>query len=191
VQSPRGSFLLAAMLFVWLGISCGREFLLNREETPAFYVENRRGIVLLLGRGFPLPGVHQFSDGITPEGVIKMTGLRVSDELSRNLGLARSLNDGNAMDVVVVDGEVVEFKKFWMPASQRMALGVPLHPDRMTTEDWEELPGIGSKLAKAIEMERQQNGDFGSIAGLQRVKGIGLKRLAAWEKYFHSCSQDF
>jgi competence protein ComEA len=71
-----------------------------------------------------------------------------------------------------------------MPAAQRMALRIPLHPDRMSAEDWEALAGIGPGLAKAIEMERQQNGDFGSLAGLQRVKGIGSKRLAAWENFF-------
>jgi competence protein ComEA len=73
-----------------------------------------------------------------------------------------------------------------MPAAQRMALGIPLHPERMSVEDWEALAGIGPKLAQAIEVERQQNGDFGSLAGLQRVKGIGSKRLAAWEKYFQA-----
>jgi competence protein ComEA len=71
-----------------------------------------------------------------------------------------------------------------MPASQRMALGIPLHPDRMSGEDWEALAGIGPRMALAIEEDRQRNGDFGSLARLQRVKGVGPKRLAGWEQFF-------
>jgi competence protein ComEA len=147
-------------------------------------VEKRRGIAVLLGEGFPVPGVHQFSDGATVQGVIKMTGLVVGSVLLGNPSLTRALTDGEALNVVVIDGEVIEITALWMPAAQRMALGIPLHPDRMSAEDWEALAGIGPKLALAIEKERQQNGDFGGLTGLQRVKGIGSKRLAAWKKFF-------
>jgi competence protein ComEA len=184
VQPPRGTLLLVVLLLFSLVVAHGREFFLEREEPPAFSVEKRRGIAVLLGEGFPAHGVHQFSDGVTVQGVIKMTGLAVGSGLLGNPRLTRALTDGEALNAVVVDGEVFEITTLWMPAAQRMALGIPLHPDRMSVEDWESLAGIGPKLALAIEKERQQNGDFGALAGLQRVKGIGSKRLAAWEKFF-------
>ena len=186
MRTPRGTLLLVALLLLGLVVVYGREFFLDREGPPAFSVEKRQGIAVLLGDGFPWTGVHQFSDGVTAQSVIKMTGLAVRSELAGNPRLTRSLTDGEALNVVVVDSEVTEMTGLWMPAAQRMALGIPLRPDRMSIEDWEALAGIGPRLAQAIEMERQQNGDFGSLAGLQRVKGIGSKRLAAWEKYFQA-----
>jgi competence protein ComEA len=185
VQPPRGTLLLVALLLLGL-IVHGREFFLYKEGPPAFSVEKRQGIAVLLGEGFPGSGVHQFSDGVTAQGVIKMTGLAVGSELLGNPCLTRPLTDGEALNIVVINSEVTEIKALWMPAAQRMALGIPLHPERMSVEDWEALAGIGPKLAQAIEVERQQNGDFGSLAGLQRVKGIGSKRLVAWKKFFQA-----
>ena len=39
------------------------------------------------------------------------------------------------------------------------------------------LPGIGEKLAEAIILDRNQNGPFKIPADLQRVKGIGPKKV--------------
>lgn len=184
MRPPRGTLLLVALLLTVLAVSCGRELFLDREAPPAFFVEKRQGIAVLLGEGFSGPGVHQFSDGITPLGVIKMTGLGVSPELFANPLLARPLADGEALDVVVTEAQAAELIRFWMPAAQRIALGIPLHPDRMSRTDWEALAGIGPRMAQAIEEERQRNGDFGSLEGLARVKGVGPKRLAGWKKFF-------
>jgi competence protein ComEA len=184
VQPPRGTLLLVALLLLGLVVAFGREFFLDREEPPAFSVEKRQGIAVLLGEGFHVPGVHQFSDEVTVQGVIKMTGLAIRPELSGNPCLTHPLTDGEALNIVVIDGEVTEIKRFWMPAAQRMALDIPLHPDRMSLADWEALSGIGPRMAQAIEDERQRNGEFGSLAGLERVKGIGPKRLAGWKRFF-------
>jgi competence protein ComEA len=184
VRPPRGTLLLVALLLIGLVIAYGREFFLDREGPPAFSVEKRRGIDVLLGAGFPWPGVHQFSDGITPQGVIKVTGLAISPDLPENFLPTRPLIEGEALDVLMENEQVVEITISWMPAAHRMALGIPLHPDRMSGEDWEALAGIGPRTAEVIEMERQCNGDFGSLAGLQRVKGIGPKRLAVWKPFF-------
>jgi competence protein ComEA len=71
-----------------------------------------------------------------------------------------------------------------MPAAQRMALGTPLHPERMSLDDWQALPGIGPRLARIIEEDRQKNGDFGDLDGLDRVAGIGHKLIERWRKFF-------
>jgi len=78
----------------------------------------------------------------------------------------------------------VALRRGYMSAEARMLLGIPLHPERMSRDDWQALPGIGEKLAEAIERDRQKNGDFGSLAALRRVKGGGPGRLKSWEKYF-------
>ena len=53
--------------------------------------------------------------------------------------------------------------------------------DRATQAEIEALPGIGPALARRIVEERTQHGPFGSLEGLDRVKGVGkrlLERLA-------------
>lgn len=72
----------------------------------------------------------------------------------------------------------------FMAAQKRMALGIPLHPDRMAMSDWRSLPGIGEKLAQRIEQDRQENGDFGEIAALVRVKGISTTTIGRWKDFF-------
>lgn len=49
----------------------------------------------------------------------------------------------------------------------------PVDLDRATAADIEALPGIGPTMAKRIVEDRNMHGLFGSIEGLQRVKGIG------------------
>jgi len=191
VRTPRGTLLLVALLLVWLGILCGRESFLQGEGPPAFFLEKRPGIAVLLGEGFPSPGVHQFSDAMTPKRVMEMTGLVLGIEAGANPDLSRPLFTGEALDLVFSGSQVVEIKRSWMPAPQRLSLGILLHPDRMSREDWEALPGIGPRLASAIEEERQQNGDFGSLERLQRVKGVGSKRLDGWRKYFSGAEKAF
>ncbi len=48
---------------------------------------------------------------------------------------------------------------------------------------FDNLPGIGPSLAKAIVADREANGRFNSIEDLKRVKGIGEKKFAAVKQY--------
>jgi competence protein ComEA len=180
----RGATLLVVLLLAFAVTVCGRGFLSRGEEPPAFFVEKSPGVHVLLGNGFPCPGVHQFIDGMTPKGVMEMTDLVPAPALTARADMLLPLRPGEALTIALADGQVAELARYWMPAAQRISLGIPLHPDRMTIADWEDLPGIGPKLALAIDADRQQNGDFGVLERLQRVKGIGQKRVKEWEKYF-------
>ena len=64
-------------------------------------------------------------------------------------------------------------------------LGIPLLPDQMDAEDWDSLPGIGPKLAKKIVDDRQENGDYCSLEAVQRVPGMGEKKIKSLKKYFN------
>ena len=129
-------------------------------------------------------GLYQFSDGTKINDVIKLT----EEKLGRDF-LSKPLNDqllttGEIVKVLRFEGNYVQVERSWLSARHRMLLQIPLHPDRMTPLDWETLPGIGPNLARAIVADRQNNGDFYEFAALKRVKGIGVKKLAAWREYF-------
>lgn len=172
------------LMLLIAGIRYGRMDLLSEENPPAVSVSQSDKIWVELGEGFPVAGVHQFIDGITPRGVIQMTiGLQSSIPcLTKSID--SPLVSGEFLAIQVEDVEIIEVNRRWMPASRRMILNIPLRPQTMTVADWQALPGIGIKLADSIEQDRQKNGVFASFAELERVPGIGPGRLAAWKKYF-------
>ncbi len=55
---------------------------------------------------------------------------------------------------------------------------VPVDLDTAGAAEIEKLPGIGPSLAKRIVTDREANGPFGCLTGLDRVKGIGPALLA-------------
>lgn len=138
------------------------------------------------GSGFPQPGaIRQIGDGSSVASVIGMTGLAMADDCEV-AALRFRVQNGATVAVDAQGGIIKAFSVEWMPAAQRAALGVPLHPDRMQGTDWLFLPGVGPTLAARIDRNRQENGEFGSLLGLQRVSGIGSRRIEAWSPYFFS-----
>jgi len=101
VRPSRGTLLLVALLLTSLVVTYGRRLFPERDESPAFFLEKPLKIRVLLGHGFPEPGIHQFSDGTTVHGVIKMTELSMAPEQRQNPLLGCPLVDGEALDVVV------------------------------------------------------------------------------------------
>jgi competence protein ComEA len=156
--------------------------LLPLQESPVLSPAPARDLQISLGSGFAEPGVRQFSDGTTVADAMELTGSAVPGDGSPHPAVAKTqLVTGMALEAAGIAGDL---KAGWMPARQRLALGIRLHPDRMTVEDWEMLPGIGTKLAVEIEKDRQINGDFGSFDALERVKGIGPAKLNKLRSYF-------
>ncbi|MCD4688221.1 MAG: helix-hairpin-helix domain-containing protein [Desulfuromonadaceae bacterium] len=184
MKQRAGLPLLAVLLLLIAGIQYGWVALFSEEGHPAVSVGDSHGIWLELGEGFPQPGVHQFIDETTLCSVIQMTlGEEASVRCLKNAS-DRPLASGDFLSLQMEGGEIIEINQGWMTAKRRMVLAIPLQPQTMTPDDWLALPGIGPKLAAAIELDRQKNGGFRSLADLKRVPGIGSGRLSAWRKYF-------
>jgi len=184
MKPPRGSLLLFALMLILVSVHYGRVLFPEREGHPvSFNAPESKWI--FLGPGFPDPGVHQIIDDQTPRSVIEMAFGGRGLILAKDEGLDRLLKSGESLDICMKDTGNIEFSRKWMPASQRIALGIPLHPASMTGDDWLVLPGIGEKLAERIEIDRQKNGEFLSLEDLQRVSGIGKKRINAWKDLFY------
>ncbi len=52
-----------------------------------------------------------------------------------------------------------------------------------TEHEYDNLPGIGPKLAQEIIRDRKINGRFNSVEDINRVKGIGDKKFQKIEPY--------
>ncbi len=55
--------------------------------------------------------------------------------------------------------------------------------NRATWVEWAQFEGIGETLAKRIVADREARGPFSSVDDVQRVKGIGPKKLADMRPY--------
>lgn len=183
MNPPRGTFLLVGCLVLCLGFFCGRRIFFD-EDPPAVALSAPPTLPVWLGNGFTRPGLHQLSDASSWFGVIELTEEKSARKwLSLELS-SRPPQPGECLSLGLdEDGRHVLVRE-WLPAEQRIALGVALHPERMSLEDWQALSGIGPRLAERIEADRQKNDDFGSFDALIRVKGVGRKSLERWRKYF-------
>ncbi|RLB62818.1 MAG: hypothetical protein DRH08_11920 [Deltaproteobacteria bacterium] len=181
-QAPPAFAVMALLIF--LGVLLSREAS-TVEDLPVF-LPLERGIVQveLFGAGW-VSGVYQFNDGLTPKDVIKLTDTLLADNLAIDSDWSQPLRSGESLRFLIKKGQKITLlQRGWMSASHRMALAIPLHPDRMSRRDWKALPGIGDSLAERIENNRQKNGDFGCLEALTRVKGIGEKRINRWKEFF-------
>jgi competence protein ComEA len=61
---------------------------------------------------------------------------------------------------------------------ERMALGLPVDPNRAGVRELALVPGLTAGLARAVVEERRRAGPFATVEDLGRVRGIGPKRLA-------------
>jgi competence protein ComEA len=177
------SVLLAA--FIGLAFSLGR-VVLPVGDPPAFLMEPVGSGWVELGQGFDPAGFRQYFGDLGPGGIINLTqGNLIDPEVLENPDWIRPFENGERLDIRLNGGKIAGFHRSWMTAWSRITLAIPLNPDRMMRDDWPALPGIGKKIAERIELDRQKNGDFGNLRALQRVSGIGPKRIAAWEGYFY------
>ncbi len=184
MKQRAGLSLLVVLLLLIAIIQYGRVALFIEEGPPAFFIGESDGIWVELGEGFMQPGIHQFIDETGLCSVIQVT--HGSSDYSRCLKVFADypLTSGEYISIQTEGVEIIDINRKWMAAHRRMVLDVLLQPQTMTSDDWQALPGIGPKLAAAIELDRQKNGEFCSLADLERVPGIGPGRLAAWKKFF-------
>lgn len=176
---------LILLIYLLISIFHGSRWaLLQEEELPA--VLHLQPQLTTIGVADSRGGyrLYQFHDGILLQDVIKLTeGVAAQDPLMEQLS-GQPVFSGEMIKVTKNEGKSFCVEHSWLSAKHRILMQIPLHPDRMTREDWEALPGIGRKLALEIEGDRQKNGEFYEFSALDRVKGIGSKKLEGWKRYF-------
>jgi len=179
----RGAWLLVAVvLIIFVSHLIRGRFV---RPAPDFLLASGPGVRLVeFGEGFCSTGVHQFFDD--PQGH-NVNSLTICDARQQGLLVAldaEQLRHGEKIEIIDNIGHEIGLTSSWMSAARRISLGIPLHPDRMTLADWTDLPGVGEKTAAKIEADRQTNGDFGNLDALQRVRGLGPKRIDQLKKFF-------
>jgi competence protein ComEA len=157
----------------------------DHDGVPAAFLHYTSGTTLVRLKGsVPSPGIYSFPKHVTLAYVINMTAPSLAGKIADKRLLERNLECGEIIEAVARNQQHIEIMIYRMKAGERMLLGIPLDPDEMDLADWEALPGIGPKLAKAIMDDRQKYGDFSSLNSLRRVPGVGETKIKALERYF-------
>ena len=68
-------------------------------------------------------------------------------------------------------------------ANKKKPPGQPINLNTATSEQLQEVPGIGPVTAEKILKMRKLHGPFKSVNELRAIKGIGPKRLAKMKPY--------
>ncbi len=138
--------------------------------TPASVIVDVRGAV-------EKPGVYTLPAGSRLQDVLTQAGGVLPNAETRNLNLARRLNDGEQIYVPQV-GEAtatapaIAGKGAPTSAATKTPPGT-ININTATLEELDVLPGIGPAIAQRIIDYRSQNGAFKQIDDLKKVRGIG------------------
>lgn len=150
----------------------------------AFLPFTSESVIIKVGGNVSSRGMYAFREGDTVATVINMTIHVNPDHMPDKSILKTRLHRGDVIELShgPLQQPVIQMKS--MKAREKMLLGIPLNPDQMDYDDWRSLPGIGPVLAQRILDSRQNNGDYGSLEAVRRVKGIGGITCEKLRKYF-------
>ena len=141
-------------------------------------------VVIRLTGTVPYPGVYNYPPGTSIRSVMELTGFVNHQIALLALGGDVPLSSGDVLEFSEGALESLGLTRRRMGAGERILLCIPLHPDFMNATDWEDVPGIGAGLAQRIVNDRHENGEFSALHGVQRVNGIGARKLKSIQKYF-------
>lgn len=65
-----------------------------------------------------------------------------------------------------------------LAGDERLLLGVPLDLNAAAARELAFVPGLSPRLAAEVVADREARGPFGRVDDLERVRGVGPKRLA-------------
>ncbi|MEE8408600.1 MAG: helix-hairpin-helix domain-containing protein [Myxococcota bacterium] len=106
----------------------------------------------------------------TPVELEDLSGRLITCADDRRLAACGALSRG---DRAVVHAGTCAVNAGGMSGAARLLEGLPLDINRADAADLALLDGIGPAISAAIVESRDTGGRFGSIAALQRVRGIG------------------
>lgn len=149
----------------------------NREEEKE-NVENY--IIVHIAGAVKEPGVYKLLEGSRViDGIQAAGGALPSADLDK-LNLASYLEDGCRIFVpekILSSNSSLKSEKEVVQKNNISPNSNKININYASEKELEDLPGIGPSLAKRIVEYREQNGPFKSLEDLEKVKGIGQKKI--------------
>ena len=124
------------------------------------------------------PGVYEFTMGDRVTDVINKAGGLQDEADSGQVNMAQLVEDEMVI-YIPKKGEIVESSMQTVPQRNETGGGSEtnekININKATSEELQELPGIGPSKADAIVQKREELGSFQTIEDLKEVTGIGEK----------------
>jgi competence protein ComEA len=126
------------------------------------------------------PGVYELEEGDRVVDAIDAAGGELPDAVLEGLNMARKIGDG---EQVLVPDEDDAAPVAGVPGATPSGSGdsAPLDINAADLSALQNLPGVGPATAAKIVADREANGPYKSVDDLQRVSGIGPKKLEQFE----------
>ncbi|MEN2983477.1 MAG: ComEA family DNA-binding protein [Dictyoglomaceae bacterium] len=165
-------YILFFSIILILSLILGSFFRNNQKEKEERTILENFIIVHIAG-AVANPGVYKLLEGSRViDGIQAAGGALPSADLDR-LNLAEYLEDGS---------KILVPEKFISSTLSSTIKGNVFSNNKIninfaSEKELENLPGIGPSLAKKIVEYREQNGPFKSLEDLERVRGIGKKKI--------------
>jgi len=196
---PRSQLVLYAVAAIVIGL-LGARYLRHDTGAPAgasqaAKVPGSAGDggqgVAIRGGGSGGPALIDVTGAVRRPGVVRLpAGARVQDAVRR----AGGATPGADLSAVNLAAKTADGAQVVVPRRGQATVGAgastgtsaapgasagPLNLNTATPEQLDQLDGVGPSMAQKIVLYRQQHGGFSSIADLDRIPGIGPKKLAA------------
>lgn len=133
-------------------------------------------IIVYITGAVPRPGVYALPQGARVQDGISAAGGFLAEAETGSINLARSLDDGERMDIPYIEGASPVLPTPLAPAMTELPSEQDTNLININTAsqfELETLPGIGPTTAQKIIDYRDGNGPFASIDDIINVSGIG------------------
>jgi competence protein ComEA len=126
------------------------------------------------------PGVYRLRASDRVQDAVKLAGGPTHHANLEGLNLAAKLEDGRQIVVPRRAGSSSSAAPQSAPGADAATAGTsaPVNLNTATAEQLDQLDGVGPVMAQKIIAYRQQHGGFASVNELDRIPGIGEKRMA-------------
>jgi competence protein ComEA len=176
-----------AMMLLFLIVLGGTIFFFTRGSEPAALTiitptprpsPTQSAIVVDVRGAVAKPGVYTLNAGSRVQDALTMAGDVLPNAETRQLNLARRLNDGEQLYIPTIDEAATMLQPpatplARTPSAATRAPGAKVNINTATLAELDSLPGIGLTYAQRIIDYRTQNGPFKKIDDLKKVRGIG------------------
>jgi len=174
-----------AMMLLFLIVLVGTVFALRRTEPVALAIitatprptATLASILVDVRGAVAKPGVYALPLGSRLQDALTLAGNTLANAETRNLNLARRLNDGEQINIpTTAEATLTPAATPGRSSAATPTAKLPTGKININTagvEELDTLPGIGPSLAQRIVEYRAQNGLFKKIDDLKKVRGIG------------------
>ena len=136
-------------------------------------VPTEKPIVVHITGAVPRPGVYALAQGSRVQDAISAAGGFLADAEKTGINLARTLDDGEQLDVPYTEGSSPVIATEAPAATEAPSSAELININFASQSELESLPGIGPTTAKKIIDYREANGPFVSTEDIVNVSGIG------------------